>query len=44
MKNTGVLILYFYKVYQIDYIRRNRRFDLPRLDAVFVDVDPNYVR
>jgi radical SAM superfamily enzyme YgiQ (UPF0313 family) len=44
VKNTDVLILYFYKVYQIDYIRRNRGFEPPRVDTVFTDVNPNYVR
>ena len=44
VKNTDVLILYFYKVYQIDYIRRHRGFRAPRAATVFTDVNPNYVR
>ena len=44
VKNTDVLILYFYKVYQIDYIARHRGFRAPRTAAVFTDVNPNYVR
>jgi anaerobic magnesium-protoporphyrin IX monomethyl ester cyclase len=44
LRNADVLLLYFMKVYQLDYIRRHRGFEAPRHEAVFANVNPNYMR
>lgn len=44
LRNADVLLLYFTKVYQLDYIRRHRGFQAPRHEGVFANVNPNYMR
>jgi radical SAM superfamily enzyme YgiQ (UPF0313 family) len=44
LRNADVLLLYFMKVYQLDYIRRHRGFEAPQHEAVFANVNPNYMR
>ena len=44
LKNADVLLLYFTKVYQLDYIRRHRGFVAPRHEGAFANVNPNYMR